>query len=100
MNLFPSEGRKVRLDFFGKHPRDSHELSLSTLRYVNLCSEELLSLHKEITFQRRVEDMGSRAKANTRQYSRARMAETSRGVPILSRVPDERSQFNLKASAT
>jgi hypothetical protein len=40
MNSFPPEGRKARLDVFGNPPPESEELSLSVLRYLNLCSEE------------------------------------------------------------
>jgi hypothetical protein len=40
MNMFPVEGRKARLHSFGEAPRESEELSLAVLRYLNLCSEE------------------------------------------------------------
>jgi hypothetical protein len=40
MNMFPNEDRKARLDPFGEPPPESDELSLSVLRYLNLCSEE------------------------------------------------------------
>jgi hypothetical protein len=40
MNMFPSNGRNARLDLFAEPPPVSDELSLSVLRYLNLCSEE------------------------------------------------------------
>jgi hypothetical protein len=40
MNTFPEAGRKARLDSFGEAPRQTEELSLAVLRYLNLCSEE------------------------------------------------------------
>jgi hypothetical protein len=92
MNMFPSEGRKARLHFFGKHPPEN-----GASLHESVFGRDL-SLQKEISFRRRVENMGSRAKTKTRQSSRrARMAETSRGVPTLSRVPEKRSQFTPKA---
>jgi hypothetical protein len=47
MNMFPSEGRKARLDLFGEPPPESDELSLSVLRYLNLCSEEFYLCKKK-----------------------------------------------------
>jgi hypothetical protein len=47
MNMFPSEGRKARLDLFGDPPPESDELSLSVLRYLNLCSEEFYLCKKK-----------------------------------------------------
>ena len=40
MNRFPSEGLKARLNLLAEPPAKSDELSLATLRYLNLCSAE------------------------------------------------------------
>jgi hypothetical protein len=47
MNSFPSHGREARLELFGDPPAESPELSLSVLRYLNLCSEEFYLRQKK-----------------------------------------------------
>lgn len=40
MESFPKEARKARLDLTGDPPPASEKLTISILRYLNLCSEE------------------------------------------------------------
>ncbi len=47
MSSFPSEARMARLDIHADPPPASGELTLSVLKYLNLCSEEYYLYHRK-----------------------------------------------------
>lgn len=52
MESYPAYARSSRLDSQGPPPKESEELSLSVLRYLNLCGEEYYMYTKELLDER------------------------------------------------